>query len=145
MTAGEFCNRRVVFCTPAETVLQVARRMRDHHVGCLVVLDGDRRPVGLVTDRDLAVRALAAGMDPRGVPVSTVMSSPVSTSPESEPIERTLERMRVLGVRRLPVVDGQGALQGLVAMDDLLELFSQQIASLVALETRELRKEEEGV
>jgi CBS domain-containing protein len=145
MTAGEFCNRQVVFCEPSEPVIEVARRMRDHHVGSLVVLDGARRPVGIVTDRDLAVRALAAGVDPGATPVSAVMSSPVSTAPESEPLERTLQRMRVQGVRRLPVVDAQGALQGLVAMDDLLELFARQVAELVALEARELRREKAPV
>jgi len=61
-TMGELCNRTVWIADPRESVVDAARRMRDHHVGCLVVVedrDGGRAPIGLVTDRDLVVNVLA--------------------------------------------------------------------------------------
>ena len=64
MTVGELCNRAVVFAREEETVREAARRMRDMHVGDLVIVreeDGRRVPVGIVTDRDLVVGPLAAG------------------------------------------------------------------------------------
>lgn len=141
MTAGELCNRSVVFCERTETLVEVARRMRDHNVGCLVVVepgDAKRAPVGIVTDRDLVVAALASGVpEPRRIRVEAVMSAPVHVAREAEDLTEVLRRMRAAGVRRLPVVDEGGGLQGLLAMDDVVELLTTELGELVALVSRQ--------
>jgi len=120
--------RPVVTATPDEDVRSVARKMRDGHVGCVVVNEG-RRPVGIVTDRDLALRVLAEG-DPTTTRVSEVMTIDPSTIEVGAGVEAVLRTMRAAGTRRLPVVDGDGALVGIVTHDDLLVVFARELGAL---------------
>jgi len=145
ITAGEICVRTVVVCRRSDSVLEAARRMRDHHVGSIVVVDDDqglRRPVGVLTDRDIVIGPVAAGQrDLDAIAVGDAMTAPIVTAREEEGATDALERMRVHGLRRLPVIDQQGALQGLIAYDDLVELMSEEMSSLAELLSREQRRE----
>jgi len=126
MSAGRLCIREVHLADPDETVDVAAARMRDRRVGTLVVLDADRRPLGIVTDRDLVVRALADGLT--GVRVRDVMTTPADAVEEDTPIEDALVRMRASAHRRLLVVDRDGRLQGILSVDDVLELLGDELA-----------------
>jgi CBS domain-containing protein len=140
MTVGELCNREVIICDPEETILEAARRMRDRHVGCLVVVEGEpgeRVPIGIVTDRDLVLYAAATDGRIGERPVRYVMSADLATAREHESLNDVLRRMRVRGVRRMPVVDDRGVLQGIIALDDLLELVASELDELARLLTRE--------
>jgi CBS domain-containing protein len=139
MSSGRLCVRRVVFADAGESVREAALRMAREEVGTLVVLDAERRPSGILTDRDVVVRCVAPGRDPAATPIADVMSAPVATLGEATPIEDALERMRVLRVRRLPVVDAQGALVGILALDDVLELLAEESATIGALLRRSRR------
>jgi CBS domain-containing protein len=130
MSSGRLCVRRVVFAEARESAREAALRMTREEVGTLVVLDEARRPVGMLTDRDLVLRCLAPGRDPEATPIAELMSAPVSSVGEATPIEDALERMRMLRVRRLPVVDAQGALVGILALDDVLELLVEEAESI---------------
>ena len=81
MSAGRICVRSVHVASPEESVLEAARRMRDADVGTLIVVDDSRSPVGMLTDRDLALRCLAADRDPNTTRVDAVMTAPVPNSP----------------------------------------------------------------
>lgn len=127
-------SRHVVTATPETTVLDAAKRMTEKDVGCLVVVRGDR-PVGIVTDRDLVLRALARGLDPVKTHVLEVMSAPCVTVPEDvDPVEAA-SLMRAHRVRRLPVVGRTSAsLVGIVTLDDLVHRFgraSGEVAEVV--------------
>lgn len=128
MSTGRICIREVFFADPDETVEAVARRMHERAVGCLLVLDDERRPVGIVTDRDLVLRVLAGGRDPTTTRVADVMTRRPRTVTEETPIEQTLSLMRGLGVRRIPVVDGDGRLAGLVTLDDINALLAEELS-----------------
>ncbi len=146
-TAGEFCNRRVVIAHRGEPVLDAARRMRDEHVGCVVVVDesdGRRVPVGMLTDRDLVVGSLAQ-IDRRmdAVSVDELMSKDVVTAWEDDDLADTWKRMRSFGIRRLPVVDQAGALAGLITFDDLVEWLSEEVNDLAQLLVRERSHEQQ--
>ncbi|UJR84103.1 CBS domain-containing protein [Sandaracinus amylolyticus] len=140
-TMGELCNRTVSIAEPRERVIDAARRMRDHHVGCLVVVedrDGGRVPVGLVTDRDLVVGALATRPGSiEQLEVRDVMSAHPVMAREEEPLLDVLSRMRAHGVRRVPVVDRAGVLQGIFAVDDILEHVTEHLDQVVRLLGRE--------
>lgn len=144
-TVGELCNRTVWIARADEPVLEAARRMRDQHVGCLVVVEArsdGRTPVAIVTDRDLVVRAMAAR--PRELErlrLADVASDRIVVAREREPIVDAVARMRAHGIRRLPVVDGSGLLQGIVTLDDLLEHLADQIGELSRLLHREQQRE----
>jgi CBS domain-containing protein len=109
--------------------------MRSNYVGSVVVVDNPdtRIPAGILTDRDIAVNVVAQGMLPAQTPVGSVMSSPVVTVSEDDGLLSALDKMSSHGVRRAPVVDRNGCLTGLVAVDDLMTLLAREFAKLGAL------------
>jgi CBS domain-containing protein len=139
MEIGRVCNREVALAYESERIDEVARRMREQHVGSLIVVprQGGRIPVGVLTDRDIVVEVLAAGLDYRTVTVADVMSREPATVREDDDIVDALRIMRTYGVRRLPVVTQSGTLAGIVAIDDLLEFFAGQVDDVVRAIGRE--------
>jgi CBS domain-containing protein len=120
--------------------------MREFHVGDLVVVEerqGLRRPVGIVSDRDLVIEVLAEGVALDAVAVGDVMSRDLLTISAQDELFGTVRRMREQGVRRVPVVGGEGELLGILAFDDLIDLFAEQLNDLVALVGNQLRHERE--
>ncbi len=97
--------------------------------------------MGILTDRDLVVEVLAQDVPPGEISAADVMSLELATVGEGEGVWESLERMRDLGVRRMPVVDRNGALVGLVTLDDLLELLTESMDNMAQLIKSELRKE----
>jgi CBS domain-containing protein len=120
----------VQVASPEETVRAVVGRMADANVGTVVVLDAERRPAGILTDRDVALRCVAGRQDPDQTAVGAVMSAPVTCVHESTPIEDALGRMIGAHARRLVVVDDAGRLVGILALDDVLELLAEEITSI---------------
>lgn len=144
MKIGEYCNRDVVVTGKDTEIVETARLMKKHHVGDLVVVEnrgGANVPLGIVTDRDLVVEVMAQEVPVEEVRVEDVMSLDVATVREEEGVWETLERMRDLGVRRMPVVDQDGALVGLATSDDLLELFAEAMNNVVQMVRSELKRE----
>ncbi|HZP42793.1 MAG TPA: CBS domain-containing protein [Candidatus Binatia bacterium] len=106
-------------CAPDDTVQHAARIMKDEDVGAVPVVDEERRPVGIVTDRDLALEVVAQSEDARRVTVESVMTpSPVTVRPDDE-VDAVLAAMGEHQVRRVPVVDPEGRIVGIVAQADL--------------------------
>ena len=126
MSVGKICTRTVFTTTPTEKVRRAARLMLEHNVGSLVVVELGGAPVGLLTDRDIAIRCVAEEMDPDTTAVSQVMTSPVTTIQEDTPIEDAIRKMEASQVRRLVVVDYSDRLAGLLSLDDVLELLGEE-------------------
>jgi len=110
-------TERVVTAAADATLAEVGELMRDHNVGSVVLLEGDR-PHALITDRDVALALAADGVD-RAVAALSCASSPVVTADLNMDIEEAAELMVQHRVRRLPVTDGQ-SLAGIVTLDDLM-------------------------
>jgi CBS domain-containing protein len=104
--------------------------MEDADVGALIVVDEKAYPVGVVTDRDLAMRCVAGDADPKTTLVSSVMTSPVLCVSESTPIEDALKKMAGISARRLAVTDEKGRLAGILALDDVLELLVEEAETI---------------
>ncbi len=144
MAIGEICNREVVYAARDTTVQAAAKLMRHYHVGSLVVIDdfGDKRvPVGIVTDRDIVIEVDATELDPKVITIGDIMTSQLATVPESEGLLETMEVMRAKGVRRLPVVGGEGQLVGIVTIDDLLEILAEELTDLTRIVSKEQARE----
>lgn len=144
MPVGEICNRDVVILQREATILDAAHLMRQHHVGDVLVVeerDGARIPVGIVTDRDLVVEIMATGLDPTVITVGDIMVPELVTVKESAGIFETVQYMRSKAVRRLPIVDENGMLTGILALDDLLELLSEELLAIVKLVRVQRQKE----
>ena len=136
MSVGRICTREVDTVAFDESIFAAAQRMRDRQVGTLVVVD-ESRPVGMVTDRDLTVRVLAAGIDPKTIRVSEVMTPSPTTIREEDSTETALGYMRAGRFCRLPVVGPGGELLGLIALDDVLELVAEELTEIGQLLRRE--------
>ncbi len=139
MTIGSICNRDVVFVNREVTVHAACKLMRHYHVGSLVVVDelnGRRIPVGVFTDRDIVVDVDAIDLDARVITAGDIMSPNLVTAPESLSIVETVELMRFKGVRRLPVVNGDNQLVGIVTLDDLLAVLSEALAGIAHVVSR---------
>ena len=147
MTIGQVCNREVVFIHAQASIPEAARLMREHHVGDLVVIkekSGKRVPVGIVTDRDIVLEVIAEGVDMDDVNVGDIMSNNLVTARESDGFLETIKVMRAKGIRRLPVVNDDNELVGILSVDDLIDLFSEQIVDLARLISREQDREKSG-
>ncbi len=125
---GRF-ERRVVTASLDDSVFDVAGVMRDEHVGCVVVIR-DGRPVGILTDRDIVLRVVAAGLDPRTVQVAGIVTYDAATVLRTDGFETAVRIMREHGVRRLPIVDADGRVTGIVTADDLVALLGRELSAL---------------
>ena len=144
MPISEICNREVVIAKRDDTILETARLMRQHHVGDVLVVDdsgGKRIPVGIVTDRDLVVEIIATGLDPAAITVGDIMVSELAVVKEDTGVFESIQYMRAIGVRRMPVVDDSGGLVGILTLDDLLELLADELSFLAKLVKHEQDKE----
>jgi CBS domain-containing protein len=145
MLLKEICVLEVASCGRDAGILEAARLMRQHHTGDLIVVDdphGDRVPVGIVTDRDIVVEVLANELDLATTTVAQVMSAKLVSAGAAEDISEAIERMRLHGVRRLPVVDHDGSLMGIVTLDDLLKLHVAQASALADIVSKEQSREQ---
>ena len=141
---GQYCNRHVITTDRATEIREIARMMRHHHVGTVVVVErrGDKDyPIGIITDRDLVVEVLAQNLSPETVTVSDVMSSHLVTAREDDNFFRFLDRMSAKGIRRLLVVDEEGALVGILTVDDILTALAVGLSDVTRLVQREIVKE----
>lgn len=132
------CQRNVDTISPDDNVATAADRMRQRTVGSLIVVDDQKHPIGIITDRDLVIRALADAKDADGTRVIEVMTPDIVVAKGDIPISTALRMMRKGPFRRLPVVDREGVLIGLLTLDDMLIRLAREvgeIGSLVALET----------
>jgi CBS domain-containing protein len=146
MPIGEICIREVIICDRTAGVVEAAQLMRRYHVGDLVIVEesgGKRVPVGLITDRDIVTGVIALKLDPAKVTVGELISREIVAAREDEGIFEVIERMRAHGVRRMPVVDQEGALVGIITVDDLIELLAEELGKLPKLISREQAHEAE--
>jgi len=146
MTVGEYCNRDVIIANGAESLRKAAELMREYHVGDLLLVedrDDVRRPVGIVTDRDLVVEVMATGLDPDALTLGELVTGALFLVHEDDSLFDALEMMRGHGVRRVPVVDADGALVGIIAVDDVIALLAEILDDMAALVQRERDREQD--
>jgi len=130
-----------------EPLIDAIRRMREEHVGALVIIDamtdGRRIPVGMLTDRDVVVGVLAKDLGHLPVlSVGDVMSMDIVTATDEEDVGDVLRRMRSFGVRRIPVVDAaSGNLRGIMTLDDALAGLSDELAEAASLAVHQRERE----
>lgn len=144
MSVGHYCNRDVIVVAKNESVKEAVRLMRYHHVSDVVVVESlgaTVTPVGILTDRDVVLEIIAQDVDVNTVRISDVMSYELITVREDTPILEALDLMRERAVRRLPVINAEGKLVGILTVDDVLELITEQLQGVVTLIARQNRAE----
>jgi CBS-domain-containing membrane protein len=144
MNVGQICKRHIVSIDGAGSLQQAAQLMREHHVGALVVTTADAQGThvaGVVTDRDMAIEALARGPDASQLPVARIARERLVSVPETAGLDEAVARLQDAGVRRLLVQGAEGQLVGLVSFDDLLQACVAPLAGLSEVLRREVERE----
>ncbi|MGZ5010684.1 MAG: CBS domain-containing protein [Methylobacter sp.] len=144
MSISEFCNREVVFATREMSLPEAAQLMREYHVGALVVVDevnGKRVPVGIVTDRDIVIEVISQSLDLNDFSVGDIMGPQLVSVQEKDGVFETIRLMRTKGIRRIPVVNQEGGLVGIISADDILDLLADEMAELAKVAPREQERE----
>lgn len=126
---GKVCTKPVVMVRADNSVEEAARLMRARNVGAVVVV-ADGSPVGLLTDRDIAVEVVARGKDPAAARVGEVMKEHPTVIREDAGIFDAARIIGMKGVRRLPVVNKAGELVGIISLDDLLMLLGSEMGQI---------------
>ncbi len=138
MRAKDLSSKFVVMASPNDSIKTVARRMEIYNVGFVVLVDEDKRPVGVVTDRDLVIRALAYGVS-YDAPVKSVMTHEVIAVTEDADMMEILKTIQLNGLHRLPVVNDEGQVVGIISSDELLVRTIGQLDKLAPVYAGSLR------
>lgn len=146
MSIGEFCTRAVVVAEKDAGIVELAQLMRKYHVGDVVIVEKgvDRMlPLGIVTDRDIVVEVVAAEVALEAITGGDLMSNELITGQQQDGLWDTLQLMRNRGIRRLPVVNDEGFLEGILTVDDLIELLAEELGILKKIIRHGQKKEED--
>ena len=145
MPIGDVCVRDVVIAGTGMTVREAAQLMARHHVGNLVVIReeaGRTIPIGIVTDRDIVRNVVAEALDTAAFTLGDLGSRELVTARSDEGIFECMQHMRMNGIRRMPIVDRDGSLVGIVSLDDLIQLLAEEMGELGKVIAREQAHEE---
>ncbi|HEY8518938.1 MAG TPA: CBS domain-containing protein [Gammaproteobacteria bacterium] len=125
MQVRDIMTENPACCSPETRLDEVARLMADNDCGEIPIVDEQGRPAGVVTDRDIACRAVARGLDPKRTTAREVMSDPVVTASLDDTLEEVCARMEEYQIRRVPVVDERGICCGMVSQADIARVASE--------------------
>lgn len=132
MNVSEVMTEDPICCSPRDSIQEVASQMAKQNCGEIPIVDDQRRPIGVVTDRDICCRAVAKGRDPASTSAREVMTEPVITVTPDDSIETCCRRMENNQIRRIPVIDEDDVICGIVAQADIALMTSEEtIAEIV--------------
>jgi CBS domain-containing protein len=146
MNIERLYTRDIVAVPQSTTLKAAAETMRDEHVGCLLITDGaplDKYAIGIVTDRDVVVQAVAAGADPRETTLAEVMTPTVACIAHDADAHQALAKMAAFGVRRLAVTGSRGTVVGVLSFDDLVDGLAVEVSDMARIIRRERSRETE--
>ncbi|MDN7024634.1 CBS domain-containing protein [Methanoculleus sp. FWC-SCC1] len=130
MTLEECCREEVVVVSSETTATDMARVMESRNVDSVIIVSGENKPLGIVTDRDLAVRIVARGEDPGTVRARDIMSGDLVTFSEGTGIYQAIEQMTRRGIRRMPITGRDGRLVGIITLDDIIRLIGEEMSKI---------------
>jgi CBS domain-containing protein len=118
---SDIMTENLVYSSPEDTVSQVAQLMKREDIGPVLIVDNEdsKRLVGIVTDRDLALKVVAEGRDPQTTKVEEVMTRKVITCRADDDVENAMKAMAQYQLRRIPVVDKDDRLVGIISQADV--------------------------
>lgn len=132
---GSIMTKDPIFCLPSDTVMKLAQLMAKSDIGPVLIVDNEqsKKIAGIVTDRDLALKVVAEGRDPKSMKAEDVMTRKVMTVRADDDVQKALSMMTELQLRRIPVVDQSGRIIGILAQADVATRINQpqQTAAVV--------------
>lgn len=136
MKCSEVMTDNPVCCLPNDSVSQVARVMRREHIGPVPVVNSDRTReiIGIITDRDLAIKVVAEGRDPNRTTVSDVMTHTIVVCRDDDELSSAIAAMEEYQIRRVPVIDHGGRVVGIISQADVATRFHDQVITAEVVE-----------
>ena len=148
MRIVELATVHVVTVRRGSSVREAARLMRENHVGSVVIVGANRAvlvPVGVITDRDIVVGPIATGVtDLEALKVEDIANQDLVVADANQEVAEVARMMLTSGVRRVPIVNGAGALVGIVSYDDLMSALAEDLADFTRLYSRQRRREQKA-
>jgi len=144
MKISDHCKRPVVAIRGDADIADAAKLMREQHVGFLVVFnqsDKSRKPVGVLTDRDIVLQVTAREVDPHAVRIEDAMTRNPLVATEADDLAEVLQAMQMMGIRRVPVTDTLGVLTGVFAVDDAVGMIAELLCNVSGSIKSEQRQE----
>jgi CBS domain-containing protein len=132
MTVYDCCQPDVIVVTPDLPVVDIAQLMEETNLGCVIVTEKER-PVGIITDRDIVLRVIAAGKQPGETFARDIMSRDLIVLGQDMGLCEAMNYMKDKGVRRMPVVDSEGRLQGIITVDDIIRLLVEEMNCIACI------------
>jgi CBS domain-containing protein len=135
MRVEELCTPNVITIVAAASIVEAAKQMREHHVGDVIVLpdSGDGYPIGVLTDRDITVELVAQDLPLSGVSVGDVMSRDIVTVKAQDDLADALEMMATNAIRRIPVIDENDEIVGILSIDDVISVIAEELKKVSSL------------
>ncbi len=140
MNIGPICSRETIIASPSDSIQAASQLMLQYNIGSLVIVETDtkgNKPIAIVTDRDIVLKVIARELKISEVKLADIMTTKLLTAKETDDVYETLKKMRAKVVRRIPVVDDEGYLKGILTIDDLLEFFNKEMGEIVSLFKKE--------
>lgn len=144
MSLRQYCDNEVSLLTQDSSILEAAQVMRKNHVGEVIIVEHQKAktiPLGIVTDRDLVIEIMAMEVDVEKINLGSIMCFELITVSDDTSLNDALEIMQINGIRRAPVIDGSGALIGLINIESILKILTQDMTKLLKLFNTEKRIE----
>ncbi len=138
MTIGEIGKKKVITAQIDMPVLEVAKLMKIHNIGDVIVVDDRNKPLGIITDRDITIKIVAEEVSPNILSASDVMSFDLLLLKEYQSSQEALAMMCAKGVRRAPIVNDANILVGVISIDDLALFMSEQMENYGKLIRKQL-------
>lgn len=145
MPLSEYIKKELITCSPEQSVKEVADLMKKYEIGSVLITEDDGKPVGIITDRDIALRCVSTGIDPANVHAKNIMTRSIKAVNQNEGILDVLKCMKEARIRRVPLVDDEGKAVSLVSFGDMLELLVTELAYIAAPTKPEQTKIEKEV
>ncbi len=146
MSVSQYCDKKISTLTQDSSILEAAQLMRTNHVGEVIIVQrqqGKTVPVGLITDRDLVIEIIAMEIDIDKITLGSIMCLELITVNHDSSLKQALELLQTNGIRRAPVVDSKGALFGIIAIEGILKVLSQDMTKVLKLFNNERRIEKQ--
>lgn len=136
MGIGNLCHREIICVNPGTTVKEAAKLMGEKNIGSTIVVR-EGKPIGILTDRDILLRVMNNGLDPEKTSVDEIMTEQIVTLREDTGLFEALQQIKGKGIRRFPIVDAKGNLQGIMTLDDILYLLGKEMAEVAIIIEKE--------
>ncbi len=136
MSLGNLCRREIVCVNRGTTVKEVAKLMEEKNIGSTIVVQ-EGKPVGILTDRDILLRVMNRELDPEKTSVDAVMTKQIVTLRDNIGLFEALQRVKGKGIKRFPIVDAKGNLQGIMTLNDILYLLGKEMADVASIIEKE--------